>query len=333
MLAACDRQVDAGFQGDSLMRIRASVAIPLGLEGADLVPAIAFDAISPVQGEDACWRYREKRFVEVGVTGDFPSNFMLDVFDPPPPEVMRHPKNGPAYAVGTVTALPRRHPDVLMVQPSDNETFQEWRQLDIDTCYVEDEYGEYVNKSDAACMVLHACTSDGERCLHRELSCESDGGFIDFDECEVVDSNGDEALGVAGYSVNYSVMYFDGPVEAGTRTADVYAGGEAIAAGYHLYRFQLPSQRLPNPCYFEVYGEAAERYNAEHGTDWEPSYFTALPPFPGESVTLEEQNAFVCEVSRLLAEGDCTPIEGSYEEVGTESISIELGALSPSTFR
>jgi hypothetical protein len=332
-LAACDRQVDSGYQGDSLMRIRASVAIPLGLEGADLVPAIAFDAMSPLRGPGDCWKNDQKRFVEVGVMGDFPSNFTLDVFDPPPPEAMRQMQDGPAYAVGAVTALPREHPEGLISAPLDNEMFQEWTDINRETCFIElDDEAGYMPKSDSACIVLHACTLDGESCLHRELSCENKAPFVDFHDCEVAGSSGDTSLGVAGYSVNYVVVYFDGPIEAGTLAAEKYAGGKAISAGYHLYRVQLTAEPILNECLYGALMEAAERYNAEHDTEWAfYHFFPSVPPAEIEP-TLEENEEFVCEYTRLLEENGCRQITITYEEVGSESISIELGALTPTSY-
>ncbi|HET6336222.1 MAG TPA: hypothetical protein VFG30_23530, partial [Polyangiales bacterium] len=283
--------------------------------------------------QEDCWMGDEKRFVEVGVTGDFPSNFTLDVFDPPPPEAMRQLEDGPAYAVGAVTALPREHPEGLTTAPLDNETFQEWADRDRDTCYIElDDGAGYMAKSDSACIVLHACTLDGDSCLHRELSCEKDENFVDFHDCEVVGSSGDATLGAAGYSVNYAVMYFDGPIEAGTPAADAYAGGDAISAGYHLYRVQLTAEPGLPDCLQSAFMEAAERYNAEHDTEWDfRHFFTSVPPAEIEP-TLEEHEAFVCEYTRVLQEGDCRPIKKTYEEVGPESISIELGALTATSY-
>src|SRR5687768_1001308 len=102
VLAGCDRQVDSDYQGEPLLRIRGNVTIPLGLEGGDLVPAIAFNAVSSKRRDQRCgndFPYDHVQIVDVGVTGDFPSNFTLDVFDPPPDEALWEPvPGGPSVA-------------------------------------------------------------------------------------------------------------------------------------------------------------------------------------------------------------------------------------------
>lgn len=331
LLWACDRQVDTQFQGDSLLRIRASVAIPLGLEGRELVPAIAFSSVSPMRQDPFCLITDHVRFVEVGVKGAFPSNFTLDVYDPPPPEAMNRLVDGPAFAAGAVTALPMEHPEALMTWPFENETFQEWQDSDRDICYDESDYDE--REPGTACMAVHTCTLDAKRCLHQELSCDiGTGGMFTYNDCELVDASGDAALSVAGYSINYTVMYFAEPVKAGTILANIWSGGEPISAGYHLYHLSYePKAEAPaSDCPLSAVQEASERYNSEHGTDVDSTYFAS---FTESGVTLEERDDWSCEVRQAMKKRGCSGFDMRVEEVGEEPISIELGALNSTSFR
>jgi hypothetical protein len=324
MLAACDRQVDTHFQGDSLMRIQASVTIPHEFEGRDLIPVIGFKATSPRWRNDACWYTNQMSFVEVAVKGDFPSNFTLDVFDPPPPEALHRWSDGPAFGRGYVTAVPRRHEEGLITSPADEEMFQGWKDVNRETCYVEDENGHYRDKEEGrSCNVTRVWALDGKRYLQRHVSCDRPAG-----ECDVV-SSGDESLAAAGYSVNYELWYFAEPVQPGTTLANTVSGGKSVSAGYHLYRIHyVPYVPAPpdvsantDPCLNSavVY---LDRYNAEHGTASNLEHF--FPPVQ-PSLTLEERHDYLC-TAQAHPVPNCSRGEWEYEEVGDERISIELGA-------
>lgn len=133
--SACDRQVDRNFQGDSLLRVTGSVAIPLGLEGRDLVPVLAFDANSP-KNEHVCgYSENASRIVEVEAQGNFPSRFTIDVFDPPPDDaIIKRQKDSPAYAIGYIAAVPAKHPDAILALPPNEKTFRQWRDIEVEEC-------------------------------------------------------------------------------------------------------------------------------------------------------------------------------------------------------
>ncbi|HMI93787.1 MAG TPA: hypothetical protein VK509_20580 [Polyangiales bacterium] len=328
-LCACDRQVDREYQGESLLRITGNVVIPLGLEGTDLVPAIAFNA-SSAQARRECSppRSDQLRYVEVAVSGDFPSSFQLDLFDPPPAAALQpFEPGGPRYATGSITALTPDHPDAVLFRANSQETYEDWPAWST-PCEGEDA-SVPIGPNATTCMVQHACRLDGSECLKQTLECHPAGTILTFSECELKQSEGDESLLAAGYSVNYRVVYFADAVEAGSVTAQIFTNGDGAAAGYHLYRIK----RIPNPgqetqtCLTAATFAAVARYNTEHGTEYEPFILSMIG---SSEVSYELAEGLRCEISREIDERGCLRATASLERVASgEVISIELGAVGP----
>ena len=326
-LLACDRQVDTAFQGDSLLRIRGSVTIPQELGLAELVPAIAFEAVLPENVQPCCnaaITYDHQRILDVGVRGEFPSSFTLDVFDPPPDDAIQAVTPGePAFAVGYLSAMAVDHPEAITDRAPNPQALQEWHDYELQQC------GEA-----AGCRVLHSCTLDGQMCLRRTLQCPTEPGLVfTNNDCEIASTVGDESLAAAGYSVDYRVVYFSEPIAADTLLAAAWANGEAISEGYHLYqRVQLRALGTegPNvrPCAQEAQAQATETYNAEHGTNLTEADFS-------DPTQREAYYDWQRAILRAMRELDC-PLEGDnpsfrIDEIGDELLSIELGAIDPSS--
>jgi hypothetical protein len=56
--------------------------------------------------------------LDVGVTGSFPSNFVIDVYDPPPESALFFDEALPRFAVGYVSAMPPSHPSLTTGDPA-----------------------------------------------------------------------------------------------------------------------------------------------------------------------------------------------------------------------
>jgi hypothetical protein len=311
-LFACDRLVDSDFQGDSLLRIEGSVVTPQRLGEADLVPALAFEAVLPEHDS-----YTHQRIMDVGFQGEFPSNFTLDVFDLPPADATEAVIPGePAFAVGYITVAHAEHPDAITTRALEPETLEAWVEMETAIC------GERRGR----CQVRHTCTLDGQTCLHQTLECPTDrDAFTDYD-CDVTATEGEESLALAGYSVNYWILYFSAPIAADTFLAVEWADGEPISAGYHLYhRVQLrPTMGWPElqPCREEAEAIALDRYNMERGTNLIRDDFN--------NTQTEAYYDLQRTVFRVMRELDC-PLKGDnpyfrIDEVQDEPIAIELGA-------
>jgi hypothetical protein len=343
-LCACDRQVDRGYQGESLLQIQGNVVIPLGLEGRELVPAIAF----PVASERAKRLCAEPesdhlRYVEVEVSGDFPSSFQLDLYDPPPAEALRRfDPGGPELAIGYVAALTRNHPDAVLIRPNSQKSFELWPPY-AGECTDEQAdagYGDadvtdagVTEPSATRCFFLQSCTLDARDCLRQTLECES-GPLVFYSDCELIESEGNETLAAAGYSVNYRVVYFADRVQAGSPTAEAFTGGDAAAAGYHLYHLAPTSETPPETqgCLQSAALAAVERYNAEHDTEYTPYSLSLGGMYDHlfDEVDYELWAMLRCEQTREIKERGCHLAARPFaEEVIGKPIAIELGAANP----
>jgi hypothetical protein len=323
--------VDNNFQGDSLLRVTGSVAIPLGLEGRDLVPVLAFEANSPKNDHVCGYSHDASRIVEVEARGDFPSRFTIDVFDPPPEDtIIKRQKDSPAYAIGYIAAVPAKHPDAILALPPDEKTFRRWRDIEVEEC------GDLIPPAGGTkfCAMLHACTIDAKHCLHRTLHCDLGTQVANFNECDLVNSRGDKSLAVAGYSVNYAVLYFPKPIKAGTQVAKAWANGSAITPGYHLYRIEkakLASSPDQMQCIYDSFDVAGERYNAEHGTDFNwADLLQATPETGGAAAYLD----LLCLAGEARAEKGCNTVDfdKTVKEVDHGPVSIDLGTFAPYEF-
>jgi hypothetical protein len=346
-LLACDRQTDSSYQGDSLLTIRGSLAVPKEFEGVDLVPVLVFWSGEPSDtGSDYAYPYQE--IINVNVKGEFPSKFTLDVFDPPLPdayfelEEYRNPRE-PPVAWGRISAMARSHPAALIRE-----------QFSHTNCVHEYVFCPF----DGNQRTLSAKDFESEVCYWQKIDCtdyeseetsdycpNKNGDYCCKDtptlnECTLLDSAGDSSLAFVGYSLNILVTYFPEPVPADTVSAYIFNRGKPISAGYHLYRV---NQQDPNDpyilgktpeCLTQAKTEALNRYNEEHGTDFTESYLDQHSPQSAEvRQAFWDYHLTLC---KLLIDADC-PYECGFESYipiknpEAASISIELGALEEVT--
>lgn len=318
--AACDRQVETNYQGEPLMQIHGSVVIPQGLQSSALVPSIAWFAIEN-QGKDNEKHYL--RISDVGFTGDFPGGFTLDIYDPAPADALIHDIPGePAYADGRITAVPASYPRV------------------VNTRSIPNGCGEY-------CILNMVCPgvdydfdpdASHDQCAMQNFDCRKFANNdmvaeLDLNTCSASSGGGDARLAFGGVSKNVGLAYFSAPVAADTLLAERYNNGEAIPAGYHVYRVdRLPvvvenaADYVPSEaekCWEKAEAMALGRYNQEHSKNFLPSETWELESGGYRDEYYDFQRTFY-KVRRELGcarpPTDLTPLE-----LSTDSITIELG--------
>lgn len=111
-VAACDSRADENYQGTSLLHLQGRVVLADESAPESLVPAVAFMTPDGVE------------IIDVAVQGDFPSNFRMDLYEPPPPTAIirdmraEDPAEQGEYAIASITAAPPDHPSKLLFASS-----------------------------------------------------------------------------------------------------------------------------------------------------------------------------------------------------------------------
>lgn len=295
---ACDRQAETDYKGESLLQIRGSLSVPKAFEGLDLVPAVEFFVAGPVPKvwpsryvymSGDFFEYGFTEIIDVDVKGEFPSNFTVNLFDPPPAGAIL--ENGPspldpAYAQGVIAVVSSSHPDKISRKTlpcEDGPAGEVCKKLY--TCPFDENLSDNVGSDTDP-------EDEGlDKCYEQTTNC-----FDDHDpfSCEVVETGGDKSMAAAGYSKEIVVVYFSAPVLEATWLANTYNNGDAISAGYHLYLRKPDSfraceqeQRLAGAtaeavnqecgdlrdvsipdCYEQAKATALDRYNKEQGSDY-----------------------------------------------------------------
>lgn len=362
-ITACDRQVGTDYQGESLLRIRGSVTIPSEFKGHDLVPAIEFRAQKRKKVDDGYDVIGYNEVMEVDVKGEFPSNFTVDFFDPPPAEAMYNNflssgevEGDLPYAVGNITVVARSFPKKVNFfprrceqDPTNDLCYENF------TCPIDGSWGQPEPED-----------IESGKCFEQTISCLNDSPTPQLRGCTVLKSGGDRAMTFAGYAQNIGVVYFSAPVPAATSIAYEYNDGDAISAGYHLYRIGLTAmeecsaRQLKDPsvecsnkvepplipkCVTQAESVALDRYNKKHGTsltqiELTPPYscyganFASVPCDALHAPPDEEVWEYERIIREVMKENHCsyhdprnpyTPID----DPDATPISIELGTISP----
>ncbi|HKU44316.1 MAG TPA: hypothetical protein VJR89_39425 [Polyangiales bacterium] len=255
-LAACDPQLSPRYTGESLLTITGRVEISEQRSDSLVVPALGF-----VVPEKADILIRD-----VEVQGQFPSDFRLDVYEPPPRDAyfdLTYQKSGePQLAVAYITAVPNDHPDQINTATSVNA---------------------YPQCSSASCS--EGCGANGCRVLRTEycnsdLECYAEDTYcptVDapLEQCNTVAVSGDPKLkgsplqAFAGFSQNYAVLFLETPARAGSVTAAVLGSDRGVPAGYGLYSFRAltdAESAVANSCTERAEVLAAQGFNQEYGT-------------------------------------------------------------------
>lgn len=269
----CDAQATQSYRGESLLTLLGSVEIPEPRASGPLVPALMF--------QDGGSTFR---LVDVGVQGEFPADFRLDVYETPPAQVVQGPPfpNEPAGALGYITAVPADHPDSIRFAA------------------VVGTSGPEPCEAGGRCVSQGTwCADDGE-CYQETRTCpKPDSPDAD---CKI-DRFGDPELKrprwemFAGFSQNYVVVYLTGEASVDSYTAAALGTRAKLAAGYHLFSVREPSdeERADREvCIEQASNLAAARVNEPRGTDFRP----------------DELRGYACNAPVSCTEGfECTPSE------------------------
>lgn len=260
--AGCDSQFSPAYTGESLLTITGSVELAQERRKELIIPALAFS--TPDEGKVT--------IREVDVRGEFPSNFRLDVYQPPPRSTYFNPTHQlsgePRIAAGYVTAVTPDHEDVLR-----SATFES-----------VSSYACPLEGCDEPCGGEGCLVQSFEYCVlaHPELPC-----FVEEfrcptfnspnEECTLEAVSGDPMLkespwrDFAGFSQNYIVVYLERPAAAGSVTAAILGSrGKRAPAGYGLYSMRELTQAesaARDACVDEAEVLAAAGFNEELGTD------------------------------------------------------------------
>ncbi|HKP60025.1 MAG TPA: hypothetical protein VJV78_25045 [Polyangiales bacterium] len=258
---ACDAQFSPEYLGDPLLTVSGSVEISEDRTEGRLIPALAFTN----QGDG------QVDIVEVGVHGEFPSDFRLDVYERPPREAFfeaSHQRGEPRLALGYITAVSSDHPDKIRFATNQN--------VMASAGCLDPECTKTCESEGVECRVLtnEWCQSDGTTCYQEVMFCPTLEAWAP--DCRI-ESKGDPAIKdepfrhFAGFSSNYVVAYLEARAPAGSWTAALLGSPDGVAAGYGLYayrEFDQGEQQAAAECSERVPGLAARKYNAAHGTDY-----------------------------------------------------------------
>ena len=214
-LAACDTRADGDYRGESLLHLEGRVVLADERAPEGLVPALAFSTHHGVE------------IVDVSVQGQFPADFRMDLYAPPPASAIEvdpraeAPAEQGEFAIGAITAVAPDHPSQLLVASSTAS----WR-LDPQLAL---GYADLAScAADQACLRAGQQCQQDARCDHVERwcldetdsecrtvglpKCGSDGAAAD---CEPLFSEGNalivtgelEQKKFAGFSDQYVIVW------------------------------------------------------------------------------------------------------------------------------
>jgi hypothetical protein len=346
-LPACDSQFSPLYSGESLLTITGNVAIADERRDAFIVPALAFSAA----------KTGEVTIREVDVQGKFPSDFRLDVYQPPPPGAFFNAtfqRSGePLIAAGYVTAVTPDHPDTIR-----SATFRSSTHF---AC--EPECDKPCGGKGCLFEREEYCVTDepDEPCYVEDTYCPTPNSPIE--ECTVEPvGDGDPSLkespwrDFAGFSQNYIVLFLKSPAPAGSMTAAILGSAKQVPAGYGLYSIRGPTtaESVESArCYAEAEVRGAPDFNAEYGTELPSLNFAAGcgTAGPDGEITPPEFDAPFCSatpdteaevmaivdarvryIERAQAELGCQMREvilRRIEHPAKESVSVVIGPADP----
>lgn len=341
-VTACDSQFSPSYTGDSLLTIVGRVEITDERESLT-VPALAFGI--PEDGSIL--------IQDVAVQGRFPSDFRLDVYQPPPKGSyinVTHQNSGePRLAVAYITAVEADHPDVIRVATEAST----------------EAFGCEVDECDKPCGGKGCLRERTTYCIpgQPDVECYVEESYCptfrsDDAECTLVPvGHGDPTLKenpydrFAGFSQNYMVVFLEEPAKAGTVTAAVLGAKKNVPAGYGLYELRAPTEAEmaeAEACIAEAEVRGAAGFNREWGTNLSTLNFDAYcgpqdmnaadtgfrAPFCGAAIdeldTLDEaSDARERYIERAMLELGCQmrgAIPKRVEHPARESITVVVGA-------
>lgn len=317
-LLACDRQVEAGYRGESLLQVNGRLSIPLSVDAdtaAAATPAVAFRAASPQAVSQWPGGFDHLRLIPVTAEGSFPSRFTIHLFDPPPPEALVPRYAGEvAYAQGHLVVGHPELPAVLSTALTGRDC-------------AEPRCGRRITCPGVAWPVSYYPPFDyqaGADCFVQELTCGERFLSYTYQDCTISSEQGNPALRLLGFSGNLSIVYFSEAVPQDSILAVLYNNGEAIAPGYHAYLPMAHEDRPTPECLEATELEAIRRYNGIHGTN------LSGPPSDANDPLYAAYSEFRRLHYRVMRELGCPHVDRGFVELPSDAtldISLELQEL------
>jgi len=326
----CEPQATTEYEGDPMFSLTGRVSVGLTEEsGGPFIPSIAFN--TPDQDRIG--------FVDAQVQGEFPAQFQLELFAPPPEELIggfdfEDLPEEPRHTVGYISAVTADHLPWLYRAGS-------LLGAELDPSIEADENG---CDEDGCYQTFTATTVDsahtGTITLFR--AGDVDNLWDPFTPGVVlVARTGDPMLVsyaddpmFAGVAANYALAYLESDAPADGVVAHRFgaAPGQVLSAGYHLLRWEEGSQNeaeeiVKQTCRDGAIQIAVDRYNVEHGTNVNTSDIYVQADLSGPPTVGEHTRALRGEWLRVLAEMDC-PYYGNelsvVEDPEQEIVSLEV---------
>lgn len=233
----CEAQATAQYDGEPLLRLSGEADVEVSTGGLPVLPALCFFESShhyktittadlpPQAGVEAppgiAWVDNRATIVEVDSVGEFPAQFNVAVYTPPPDSVLKPLFSGePRSADGAVCAVKAEHPDVVNMpviinQPcaADDapcERWTLWSFLDSQRFYKAVYQCPDANSPKDDCSM----STLGDPSVQREFY--------------------EDVLG----RDRTQVVYLADPAPRGSFTAWKYGATNGLSAGYHLFAYQ-----------------------------------------------------------------------------------------------
>lgn len=266
LLASCESRVDDEYRGSSLLHIEGRVVIADAEAGDDLIPALAFPS------------HHGTLFVDVDVRGDFPNNFSLDVYEPPPASAIYSSDDSPLIPQGThlaiayITAMPRNHPDRMVLAK---------------------EVYSVPNSELPACATTPACDHVERWCVdEQQLDCRLVGLPSCDGDCQPVLSEGNQSIQLnddtpgsfAGLSERHVLLWTRDGMSKSSIWLSVLGVKEDLPPGYSLIALGTPRPRESSAC--TMLSDSGESVPCDDSSPWGPSI--EPPPVSAETCLGEE---------------------------------------------
>ncbi|HET6336760.1 MAG TPA: hypothetical protein VFG30_26230 [Polyangiales bacterium] len=257
VLASCAAQATTDYQGDPLFSMKGRVELPLTAADAQLTPAVAFGTGT----------FDEIRFMPTEVVGEFPANFQVDLYTPPPSAILgsfasEDIPDEPRHAVGYITAVTPDHLTTLyyasVLTGGSDET------CDDAGCTFSMDAQDFsaTHKGTVTMFCPHGVSYFPDSVFAPKCTLKSRSGDPMF--VSILD---DPMF--AGAANNYAIGYLESAAKPNGYVANRFGAPEGLAAGYHLLRllpWDLDGEDERQACRDSALTQAVENYNAANGT-------------------------------------------------------------------
>jgi hypothetical protein len=302
LVAACDSRADDDYRGEALLHLEGRVVIADPNAPDDLVPALLFPGPN---GQEV---------LDVTARGDFPNNFSLEVFAPPPESALFTIEDEAFVPAGTklglayITAISREHPKKFVLAGLVETASAE----DLPACA----------DAEPACQRIERWCADESRedCRIVGITCDGDCPPAYSSGNPAIQINDDSAADMyAGLSEHHLILWTDKGLPKDTVFAQLLGLKEDVAPGYALIEVDTSKDdpELDQACAgedcVELFTDAAvERYNEIHGTDYQNTEDPRLEALPEDEYDRVDDALAVYALEIALEQGyDISELQGT----------------------